>query len=326
MAKISPIYTLLGPETGQKKEKIEEIKLILKKQKGPIETEHFYADEISFSEILPKLETTGLFSAHNLIIIENADSITGKDVSLLSSYLDTPGKQTTVIFLSEKTKLGTGIEKKLKKYPFEIFWELGESNRISIIQKILRDNGLKIDREALELFLELIAPQSEQIKEECSRLTSFFPKGHNITEKDIERFLYHSREETIFSLFSFIAARDLNKTLESAKTLTNQSTSGVYQITGGLLWQLRKVLAIKKMTARGYHRDDALLKCGIRGISLKKDILNADKNYSTKEIKQAISLVISCDKKLRLYRKELHENIFLQTLYKIITHESLKIR
>lgn len=326
MAKISPVYTFLGPELGQKKEKIKKIKAELIKIYGNIEEERYYADETPFSEILPRLETVGLFSDHNLITIENADAITGKEAASLASYLDKPVNETTIFLLSEKTKLSNTIEKKLKKYPFEIFWELNESNKSSLVYKIIRDNNLAIEKEAVELFIELISPQSDQITRECMRLVSFFPEGHTITEDDLEKFIYHSKEETVFSLFSFMAVRDLNKSLESAKTLLNQSSSGVYQITGGLLWQLRKLLALKIMITSGYGATEACNKCGIRGLTLKQSMLSAAKNYSLSDIKKALALISLCDKRIRLYRRELHENIFLHTVYKIVFNPSVKKR
>jgi hypothetical protein len=76
-------------------------------------------------------------------------------------------------------------------------------------------------------------------------LARFYGEGHIVSETDIDEYICHSREETVFSLFGKIMERDLAASLEILQKLMLSADSSAVQILSGILWQLRRLILVK---------------------------------------------------------------------------------
>ncbi|ADN03130.1 DNA polymerase III subunit delta [Spirochaeta thermophila] len=319
MSKREHIFFLLGPETGLKEEYLHTLKQDLTKAYGAIEEEHLYAFEDSFSDALPRLQNASLFGEHTLLLIHNAERLSTQDQNLLALYAQTPSPSSTLVILSDEIRLPQRLEKLASHHTREVFWELREDQKARMIHQTLKRSGRSIASEAVDLFLQMVSPVSSALVEEASRLAFFFPEGHTITEKDIEQFLFHSREENVFTLFAHLARRDIEAALECTSALLSQSEA-VHQIIGGLLWQFRRLLTVMRLLGERYGREEAFREAGIRGMGFKRTMETALRNYTLEETQRAIVELVSCDEQVRLHRRELHPLIFTLALHRIVRH------
>ena len=61
---------------------------------------------------------------------------------------------------------------------------------------------------------KMIENNTKDLKSECSKLALFFGPGASIKTEELEKYLYHSKEENVFTLFESIAQRNFDLSLE----------------------------------------------------------------------------------------------------------------
>ncbi len=123
---MSDIFLLLGPEKGKKQQYLKEtIQKIAQKVGSAPEIHRFYPFESDMDAILDVAGSGSLFSAHLIIIVNQAETIKAKDAKLFSEYCENPNENATFIFISDETssaKISNYIVKKVAKQNSVIFW------------------------------------------------------------------------------------------------------------------------------------------------------------------------------------------------------------
>lgn len=273
-------YLFLGPELGEKKDAINALRASLTKQYGakPEETS-FYAGECEFSEIMSVALNGSLFADSRLIIVKNAELIKKKDeINVLSAYFASPQDDTTFILVSEQTKIESAIEKAFEK-SFKnnkrIFWELFEERKTQFVGRLFEQAGFSINADAIAMVLELVENNTDALRQECTKIAVFLRRSgvKVITEEQIEKLLAHSKEETVFSLFSAIARGDFLRMIGSARALLAAQTAP-QAMFGFLAGAFRKFRAYCALVKNGAPNDFDLQKIGISKLG-KKDYINA---------------------------------------------------
>jgi DNA polymerase-3 subunit delta len=193
-----------------------------------------------------------------------------------------------------------------------------ENRKKGWVIQYFRKQGCSIEEESVERLLELVENTTEELKRECDKLVLFFGEGSTISEEDVENYLYHSREETVFSLFDRIVSQDLPLTLETAKKILFSGESNPVQLLAGLLWQFRNLLGLQELLSQRYDFAEA---CGRLRIRSKRNQGIYDRGrraFSLDECRRAVSLIADFDFKLREARTELQETLVLVFLYLLL--------
>lgn|GEM_PF-956877 len=151
---------------------------------------------------------------------------------------------TYLIMLNEtKDKIPQSLIDLLSDEQNIIFWEMFESQKIEWIRNEFKNNSLYIDDESISFILDMIENNKEQLKDEIYKISALFKDSginENVIKKNfIEEYLYHSKEETPFSLYSAMLEGDLTKSLEVLESLF---LSDEYSLLNGLVWSHRRFL------------------------------------------------------------------------------------
>lgn len=277
------IYCFLGPELGEKKTAIDAIRARLVKAYGaPPEETSFYVGETEVPQIISAALNGSLFADARLFFVKNADFIKKKeDVNALCSYLKNPQQNTTLILISEQTKIEAGIEKYFTSETKKIFWELFEEKKTQYIEKFFREAGCAIEPAAVSILLEFVENNTDALRQECSKIALFLKNQGitQITEEKIEHLLAHSKQETVFSLFSAITKGDFAKSLGITHALLAAQTVP-QAIFGYLSTAFRKFRDYCELAARGADNDFELRKVGITTLG-KRDYISARRVFGT---------------------------------------------
>ncbi len=314
------VYLFLGPEEGKKKDEIKKIELALKKSLGAEPEKHqFYPFEKKISDIVSLMKNGSLFSSHKFIIISNAEEIKKKsDVDLMVEICKKPIKGNTLILKSSSNGIDKKIEKVIPKDQKVIFWEMFENQKKSWITSYFNSFEQKINPDAVDHLLEMVENNTQELKIACEKISFFFDKGKIITEEEIDTYLYHSREENVFTLFEKMSLKDLEAALEINAKLSLSSDNTPIAIVSGLLWQFKRLLNLKTMVSQRVPIQEAMLKQGIRGKKNQKSYQSALGNYSLHELQKIILILSDHDFMLRNAKVEMQKIIIEILIYKCL--------
>lgn len=314
------IFLLLGPEAGEKSNRIKQIEKVILQKCGEAPEKHtFYPFESKISDIISLMKNGSLFSAHKLVIIDNMEEVKKKaDVDELIAYCKKPAEDSTLILKSAMTGIDKKIEKVITPNNKVIFWEMFENKKKPWITSYFQKHSQKILPEAAEHLLEMVENNTQEMKNACEKISFFFDKGAVITEEDIDNYLYHSREENVFTLFERIAARDLEASLEIYSKISLSSDSNPISVISGLLWQFKRLLNVKSLLAQKESPQTAMLKQGIKGKKNQKTCQTALQNYSLGDLENIVLLISKYDFMLRNAKTDMQSLIIQMLLYKCL--------
>lgn len=300
-ADIKRVHLLLGPETGEKAIRIREIRAALRRLYGSDpEIHRFYPFETPNGEIFAALDNNSLFADHRLVILSQADELTAGQVNELAGYIASPSRSATLLIVSNETSLPKKITSSLHKDQIEMFWEMFDNRKPDWVRSVFTSSGYGITGDAVDLLLELVENNTQELRITSFQLMQFVASEGNttITEEDVERYIRHTRSETVFSLFEHMAAGTLEKTLGVLHALLGSGNGDAVSLLAGLLWQFRRLISIEEALERGLAWEDACIQAKVMGkpaqIRRKKDhgIYQAAKErYSLSQTRSIIARI-----------------------------------
>ena len=316
MAKGS-IHILLGTELGEKRDALEEIRRKLAGGSpcpSQIEETSFYAGETAVSAIVSALLNGSLFCENRFFIIKNAELIKKKDdVELLLSYMKKPQDNTVLVLWSEENSLDKKLEDAGSK---RVFYELSDEKKAGWTADFFRRQGFQISVEGVQTILELVENNTGALRQECSRLMLFLDKNTVIDGEIAAKWLSHTREESAFSLFSRLAAGDLEKSLESLRALLAAKETAP-AIIAGLVWCFRRLRDYQSLASRGLTGDFAeLRKAGLTNPQSRRDCAEAARRYPSAD--PCLSLLAKYDPRIRAGGSALESVLMDNLVYQII--------
>jgi len=296
----SNAFIFLGPELGKKQDALNSLREKMKGAGLPAEETVFYAGETPISAIADTIQNISLFADERIIIIKNAELIKKKDeVELLVSCINDIDSKTALVLLSDEIKLAASLDDSVPKNNRQIFYELFEREKNEWLKQFFKREGYDINKECIDTILEMVENNTEALKRECSRLIYFLPKGEQLTNDVIEKWLSHNREESAFTLFSRIAAGDLSKSLESMSVMLSAKQSA-QSILAGLAWCFRKLSDYLNLLETGEAGNSfELKKIGLSSPKAKDDYSAASRRYDADSAEKCLALTAEYDLLLR---------------------------
>lgn len=312
MAKGSSLL-FLGPELGEKQDAIDEIRQRL--GKGREETS-FYAGETAIAEMVAFLQNGSLFADTRLVFIKNAELIKKKDeLDLLGAYMKNPQDNTTLILVSDTTSLARALEAAAPAGK-KVFWEMFDNRKQEWLTTFFKRAGFTIRADGIETILELVENNTSALRQECERLMRFLSKNKPVGTEDIEKWLSHTREESAFTLFSRIAARDFSKSLEILHTLLLAKESPI-AIFAGLTWCFKRLRDYTAVVEAGNLSDLEFRKAGFASPKMRKDYESAFRRYGAGGAELCLALTAEFDMRIRQGGADLETLVMDLYLYKI---------
>ncbi len=304
MNKFAPVYLFTGPEKGEKKRVISSILDRYTAETGEKPEIHkFYAFETSVSDIVALLKNGGLFSQYKFVFLMNIEDLKKNELPLLLSYLKSPGKEATLFLLTETYRADPKITAGVKKENTRVFWELFENEKFSWIQSYFRRNNKKITPSAIEMLLEMVENKTDDMERVSNRLLIYFKDTEILSENEIEEFVFHSKEENVFTLFDHMIRNDFPGSIEVLHKIRLSGNHNPVQLLGGLLWQYRNLLNVKILSEK-HSPQKAFSTLKINGKRKQALYLNAAKHHSTAELENIINLIAHYDRKAREMSRE----------------------
>ena len=318
---IGGVHLLLGPEAGRKRAFVEQIAAAAKERHGDVEVLRAFPYDGDLIDLVATLRTPGLFVAHRVVLLQEAQDLrAGNQLAALVAYCEDPAPASTLIIATGgmARDLPAALNRAVSKERTRIFWEMFDNEKQGWLVSYFRSREIRIDAEACGLILELVPADVAALEALCGNLASFFGAGAAIAAPDIEQYLYHSKEETVFSLFDRVAERDLQGSLETLTTLLLSRRGDAVQIIGVLLSQFQRLTQLKELLAARSSQAAALQKLRITGKRLQRTYQEAHRRYSDAEMEPIYRLLTEFDARARLLSQELTEPLLQLLLYHVV--------
>ena len=314
------LFLLLGPEKGQKDQFIHDIRQGLKKKLGEEPEAHkFYPFDSDMSQILSILRNGSLFSSHKLAQISNVEELKkAQDIKLLKQFCDNMPEDVTLILVSDTVSIDKRLEKLVPASQKKIFWEMFDNQKKSWIFKFFSDQGMKISPQAVEILLEMVENNTTDLKIACGKLSFYFNIGDQIDEEDIDNFVYHSKDENVFTLFERVLLKELGSALEVFSKITLSGEVDPVFLIGGFLRQIRRVLRVKTAVSEGETLQTAFQLYDVRGKKNQRVTSEGLRKYTQEELVAAQQEGEKLDRDLREMKKDMQVIAFQLYLTRVI--------
>lgn len=330
------VYLLLGPEKGLKEEHIKKIKTEL----GSCDVSKFYGFEDYETEFYAQLNNNDLFADHKLVILEEAQEIKTKDkLKALCAYIKKPSNCATLIITSDKLAIAPEIMGFVPESNTIRFYEMFESKKSEWLRTFFRKYSLSIDSNACNAIIEKVENNIHDFENVCSQLAIYLgtiPEKKFVTVDDVEDYLAHTREETEYTLFSYVARGKLESALECLHTLlrTKDSSSVTAMCASRLATFFRRALSVQMNSKKGLgmgttSREDGRAysteyfkgEGSITRLKDKEVYRDACRLYSIRDMERILVTLAEYDIKIKESGSALQQIVMEKCLIDVIRHK-----
>jgi DNA polymerase-3 subunit delta len=314
------VFLLLGPEMGEKEIFIKDlIAKAEKEKKTKAEVYKFFGHDSSCIEITTLLKSRLLFSDYKVVILTGIESINKKDMELLSEYIARPAEDTMLILCSDETRISLGkLEEAIPASNKKIFWELLDHQKRGWVKSYFQKRSVNVEDEAVDFIIEMVENNTKDLKSVCERLEIFFGARNLIRFEDIENFIYHSKEENVFTLFASILKCDFPLALEILDKILLSNDEDPIRILSGILWQVHNLVQFLSLITQGETFERAFQKMAVKSKRQQKLFAEAKEKFSLKDLYKIIQVISQFDTWFRVHNQSVHRILMELFLYKII--------
>ena len=318
-------WLLLGPETGEKDDFIREVIRLTGKEKGaPPELYKYYIPETPVLEIVSLLKNQLLFAEYKIVTVSGVEHLSKNDAGLFLEYLARPSGDALLILCSDEIKISQPkLEERIGSDRKKIFWEMLEHQKRGWIKNFFTKRSMDIEEEALDFICEMAENNTRDLKSICGRLQIYFGKGAVIRQENIVNFIYHGREENVFTLFAGLVKRDFPLCLEILDKMLLSREEDAVRILSGLLWQLRNLGRFLRLLRQGDSREQAFQKMTVRAKRQQKMYSDAREQYTEREVENGIRALARFDTLFRQHNQNVHRLLLELFLYSVIKRRPL---
>jgi len=268
-------------------------------------------ENLSLGKLLEELGTSTLFADGKVILIRNADRLSSQE--RLAAYLERARvpKDFYLIFSADKLDRKSKLYKAIEKYgEIKDLGKVDRRNLPLIIKELLHERSVKLTPQAFRYFLE-VSGDLRRIANEISKLAQF-SQGRQLSAEELEELIFGRKGSSIFQFLDSLGERNLG-CLKALKELLD-SGEEPNKIFFMIASHMRSLLAIKSLAEAGYSNEEIAERTGQYSWLVAKKRAQA-KNFSEKELIEALHLLHQEDSKIKRGEKEPEESLFDLVLF-----------
>lgn len=263
--KLAPCYLVLGTEKFlQDQVRTEILKKIKIDGEDDLNFLSFDMENSSIDEVIAEAETLPFFGDQRLVFFENPYFLTGEkgtngidqNTDLLVNYLKEPLETTVLVIFAPYEKLDERkkVTKQLKKTAITIdVKQLDEKAVRQYLLNTLENSEIKMDRQAIDLFLRLTDLDLSKMMRELQKILLYGQEQEVITVKEIEQLVPKTLEHNLFDMTQYILSGRTEQALRLFQDLVTQGEETI-KINAILLSQIRLFLQTKFLVKIGYQQ------------------------------------------------------------------------
>jgi len=212
------------------------------------------AQQDGWNEILGRVETMPMLAKHQVVIVEDAESLEklgekSRDEALqaLERYFRRPAPFTVLVIEAAALDGRQRFSKLLHENGLVVELSISPEAAPVMAIQMAKDLGAEIDRDAAALLAEMLNGSPARMRSELEKLASY-ARGQRISAADIELLVVAARKNTVWQLADMLASRRRGDALAFLDNLLREGEEPAGMI-GALAWMYRKLIEARDLPA-----------------------------------------------------------------------------
>lgn len=260
------LYLVYGVDAFALKKATETILNTHKIHKDDVEV--YDMEEVALTEAIDHAMTIPFLSEQKAVVLANACFMGGfkpqKDVShqleQLENYLINPNPTTILIIQAPYERLDRSLPlyKLITERAETIACNKDENaDYFQDIKAILKENNLKIDANALQMFISRIGSDRMMLKNELEKLIAFAYGNETITAEMVQEIVYRNPDDHIYLLVNAIITSDTQMLIEIYRELLRANIDEMY-ILKAIGSKFQEILYTKELLKQNLKQEDIM--------------------------------------------------------------------
>ncbi len=261
---LQPLYLVLGTEKYLQDQIRDAFLKRLAVEDDDLNFAQFDMERDPLDSVLAEAESAPFFGDQRLIFVERPYFFTAEkkanapehDMDAFLTYLKQPNETSVVVFFADYEKLDERkkITKQLKKASELIdVHPLKEPEVRRYVQQTMENDGLKMDRQTIDLFLQLTDLDLSKTMQELEKLKIFAGETHFVSKQELLQLIPKTLEHNIFDLTGNVLSGNVEAALRIYQDLHLQGEETI-KINAILIGQLRLLLQTRILMKAGYQQ------------------------------------------------------------------------
>ncbi|MGZ0173738.1 MAG: DNA polymerase III subunit delta [Planctomycetales bacterium] len=219
--------------------------------------------DVDMKTVRDELLTISMWGDRRVVVIDDASDFVSANRPALEKYSEKPGKKSVLILDVKTLAKNTRLYKIVNKNG--LIAECSELKGAALakwVQEAARRSYDKtIDRDAVQLLIELAGSALGQLDQELSKLTSYVGDLPKIDAEAVRRLVGGWKAETTWAMTDAIRDGRLGDAMTALDKLLNSGESP-HRILGGVAYVFRKMSVATELSRTGVQLNAALKAAG----------------------------------------------------------------
>jgi DNA polymerase-3 subunit delta len=278
---LKPIYLIYGTDRPKIRVALERLRNHF--ADGAVEV--LAGGEVPAEDAVAACNALGLFGGESrLVIVEDVEAWKAADVKAIVEYLKDPTPDTVLALVGSELKKDSPLAKACSKSGAVLLYDAPRKRDLPTwIAKQFEALGVRADRDACRLMVEMVGEEPEQLRSEIEKLATWAGDEH-VTEADVQLLAAVSAETSVFELTDAWGRRDTATALTAVESLLERSgTRELPRLVALLANHVTRVRACQALAAEGVRPRDAAPRLKMHPFAAEKAFAHAA-NYAPDEL------------------------------------------
>ncbi len=295
------VYLLYGPERYLKNYYKNRLKNALIPEGDTINLNVYNGKDLSVDAVIGEADTMPFFADHRLLVIEDSGwfkSGSADASARMAKYLENVPEETVILFVEEEVDARGKLFKTIKKVGCLMeMAHLKDDKLQGWILKRLAKNGKKIQRSAMDLFMERAGDDMENISNEMEKLIAYTYGRDAITLEDVEQISTIRLENRIFDMIDALAQKQQTRALQLYYDLLalKEPPMRILVLIGR---QFNQLLQVKELREQGFDRRTIAEKLEVRDFIVGRALRQAD-HFTMQQCMDALNECVLADERVK---------------------------
>jgi len=318
---LASVYLLYGEEEFLVEEAIRSITdVALPGDAREFNLDALRGGETDVRDVVARASAFPMMAERRVVVLRDAEKISGKDAELLSVYLEKPSPSTTMVVVATKADFRKRPYTVLKRSATVVECRrLWENQVPAWITGRARAMGRDLEPDAVKLLCAYVGTSLRDVQNELEKLFIFAGDRQRISADDVAALVGISKEFSIFELQKAVGQRDLHR----AATITLrmlEAGEGLPFILVMLTNYFHALWKLRDLRRPGIAEADQAAGAKIPPFALR-EYADALRRYSAQEVEHAFELLTSADEQSKTSSAD-PAGIMLTLLPQLVGEES----
>lgn len=219
--------------------------------------------DLKFSDVVAELTTKSMWGEKRLVIVDDAEKFVSNHRAALEKYVNNPSDAGVLALVLGKWPSNTKLYKMLAKSGLPIECNVPKAAELkNWIHRTIHDAGKTIDRDALELLIELSGHDMGLLDRELAKLIDFLGERSAISREDVVKLVGGWKADTTFRMLRFLRSGNTSDALRELEYLI-RAGEDPHRILGGMQFVYRKIASAADAMRLGKSAREATAEAGV---------------------------------------------------------------